>query len=377
MKVLLLHRDLVFDGGVGQCFLQFARHFDRTRMELIVAGLDSAPNSLDEALEGIGVQAMTIGGGDRAGAALRLREIVAREKVALIVATSFRSYLAAKAAAFASTTRVIFWIHSIPLVMEGRMRRSLFRKLARRDTLIFVSKAVQREHDFQGRSGASHVVYNGVEDPVGSNDHEPYGRERRAELELPIEALVVGFTAELVGWKNHGVLLRAFAEIAREAPEARLLLIGSGEGCRAAKDLAKELGVADRVTFAGRRRDARKLLGLMDIYAHPANGEGFGLAVAEAMLAGRAVVGARAGALTEIIEDDRSGLLAEPDDVRSLAAALDRLAGDPGLRARLGAQARRSCLERFSPTHYAARLTEIFLAESEAVETGASAAAAH
>jgi glycosyltransferase involved in cell wall biosynthesis len=99
----------------------------------------------------------------------------------------------------------------------------------------------------------------------------------------------------------------------------------------------------------------------MDIYAHPADGEGFGLAVVEAMLAKRPTVAARAGAIPEIVEHQRNGLLAEPGDPASLLEALERLAGDPALRESLGATARADCLARFSPELYTESLTSALL----------------
>ena len=366
MKVMLLHRDLVFDGGVGQCFLQYARRYDPRKVQLVVGGLDDAPNSLEDVLHEMGVPTVTLGGASYAKAAKALRGVIQREGLELIAATSLRAYLIAKAAVLGVQCRVVFWIHSIPLVIQGPIRRAMFRFLARRDTLIFVSEAVREAHSFPRHAGASYVVYNGVEDPAGVETMEPYPRTRRADLGIPHDALVIGFIGEFVSWKNHHVLLRAFAELARTRTHARLILIGSGPLQPASEALARELGLADRVIYTGRRRDARRLFGLMDIYAHPANGEGFGLSAVEAMLARLPVVAARAGALVEIVMDGDNGLFAEPDDVGSLLSALERLADDAVLRADLGERARRDCLARFSPSCYAANLTDALLALDEA-----------
>jgi len=361
MKVLFLHRDLAFDGGVGQCFLQFARHFDRAKLQLMIAGLEEVRPSLAQTLDDLDVPTFCLGGDAYLGPSIRLREEIRRQGIEVIAATSFRAYVVAKAASFGLRCRVVFWIHSIPLVIDGAVRRAIFRSLSRRDDLVFVSKAVQAAHAFDGHLGESRVVYNGVQDPAGVEDLEPYGRDKRAELGIPDEALVIGCVAEFVGWKNHGVLVRAFAQLAVSHPEARLLLIGDGDLRENTLTLARELGVGDRVIAPGRRWDARRLLGLMDIYAHPANGEGFGLAVAEAMLAGLPAVVGRAGALVEVVKHLESGLLVEPDDADSLSAALQRLADDPALRASLGAEARADCLERFCPALYAENLTKVLL----------------
>jgi glycosyltransferase involved in cell wall biosynthesis len=251
----------------------------------------------------------------------------------------------------------------------------MFRRMARRDNLIFVSNAVRDAHVYDAHEGAAYVVYNGVDDPNGAEDIAPYPRSQRVELGIPDDAVVIGYTAAFIGWKNHCVLLQAFAEILRGNPNVRLLLIGGGALRKPAMESAAEMGLEDRVIFTGRRRDARRLLGLMDIYAHPADGEGFGLAVVEAMLAGLPAVVTRAGALPEIVRHERNGLLVDTNDAASLAEALGRLTNDAGLRSTLGAQGRADCLERFAPSLYAHRLTEILL-RTCGQEYAASAAAA-
>ncbi len=376
MRVLLLHRDLAYDGGVAQCFLQYAQRHDGSKVQLYVGALDRAETCLSSALESLGVPTYLCGG-SYLGATRRLRQILTAEHIEVVAATSFRAYVAAKAAASGLPCRVMFWIHSIPLVIEGLLRRSIFRLLARRDTLVFVSDAVRRAHEFSAHVGASEVVYNGVVDPRGVAELAPYPREVRRGLGIPADALVVGNIAELVAWKNHDVLIEAFARLSQARSDAYLLLVGDGERLRAMLELAAERGVRERVVATGACVDARKLLGLMDIYAHPANGEGFGLAVAEAMLAGLPIVAARAGALPELVAEGRNGILVEPNCSHSLADALDRLAADPETRRRLGGQARTDGLERFAPERYARRLTQVLLAERAGQAYSEAALAAH
>jgi 2-deoxystreptamine N-acetyl-D-glucosaminyltransferase/2-deoxystreptamine glucosyltransferase len=80
----------------------------------------------------------------------------------------------------------------------------------------------------------------------------------------------------------------------------------------------------------------------------PSRSEGFGMACAEAMAHGRPVVATSVGGLLDLVVDGETGVLVPPGDVAALRAALDRLLGDPELRARMGAAARRRISERFS-----------------------------
>ena len=77
-----------------------------------------------------------------------------------------------------------------------------------------------------------------------------------------------------------------------------------------------------------------------DILVTPSRFESFGLMLVEGMMFGKPVIGCRAGGMVEVVEDGMSGLLAEPGDVDSLTACLERLIADAALRARLGAAAR-------------------------------------
>ncbi len=117
--------------------------------------------------------------------------------------------------------------------------------------------------------------------------------------------------------------------------------------------MAAKLPCASRIHFLGPRTDARRLLGVMDIYVHPARGEGFGLAIAEAMLASKPVVVAREAAPVEYIHDGDNGLLFEPGNAADLAGKIMRLAGDIDLANRLAANGRAYCLTHFAPSRFA------------------------
>jgi len=101
--------------------------------------------------------------------------------------------------------------------------------------------------------------------------------------------------------------------------------------------LAEKRGVADRIHWLGHIFDPIPILQGCDIFLMVSMGEGFGLALAEAMACGTAVVAARSGALSEIVEDGKSGLLVSPRDVSALADAIEKLAKDENLRRQMAA----------------------------------------
>jgi glycosyltransferase involved in cell wall biosynthesis len=353
IRVLFLHRDLPFHGGVANTFLDFARHRDRERVELHVASLDRPSHHMREAFDAVQVPVHHLGDDGYHQPVRELRRLTRLHGFDVVLAGSLKSYLIAKGAAAGRACRVMFRVASIPLVIAGPIKRSLYRIAAVRDTIVFNSEAVARTHGYGWHRGTSTVVYNGVSDPFVGEDARPYPRARRAEFSLPEDAIVLGYTAEFIAWKDHRTLLAAFAELAPRHPKLHLLLLGAGELLSSHEAETRRTTFHERVRFLGPRTDARQLLGLMDVYVHPARGEGFGRAIVEAMLAGLPVVAADTGSLPEIVLRGEVGVLFRKGDPADLAAQLEKVMRDGALRERLATQGRASCLERFSPQRFA------------------------
>ena len=126
--------------------------------------------------------------------------------------------------------------------------------------------------------------------------------------------------------------------------------------------LARELGIADRVTLTGRlpREELVRLYNACEVFVSPSLYEGFGLPAAEAMACGAPVVATTAGAFPEVIEDGQSGLLVPPRDASALADAIERLMKDSYVRRKLGQEARRRISEHFSWRETAVRTLALY-----------------
>lgn len=124
--------------------------------------------------------------------------------------------------------------------------------------------------------------------------------------------------------------------------------MGDGPEETCLRRLGDELGIAARTQFCGLRDDVASLLREADIFVHPATwAEAFGWTIAEAMASGCAVIATNVGAIPELVEHGRSGMLVPPADPIALAHAMTRLAGDEALRLELGRNARARAEERF------------------------------
>ena len=202
------------------------------------------------------------------------------------------------------------------------------------------------ERDARGAEAAGHEV-SGREAPGAEASQRDALEPIRAELGLTADALVVGMMCRLTAQKGVSIGLQAFAAIAHAFPQAILLIAGEGPERSELERTAAELGLSGSVRFLGWRADSGRILAVLDLLMAPSRWEGFGLVVLEAMARGVPVLATRVGALPEIIADGETGLLVAAGDVGALAAALGKLLGDAGLRARLGAAGRARARREF------------------------------
>ncbi|MFP5364789.1 MAG: glycosyltransferase [Thermoleophilia bacterium] len=186
----------------------------------------------------------------------------------------------------------------------------------------------------------------------------------RAALALPAGAFVVAILGRISSWKGQDVLIRALAELGDDS--AIVLIAGDpwkGEERRLADlhALARSLGVADRVRFAGFRPDVENVYGAADVVAVPSTQpDPLPNSALEAAAAGCCVVAADHGGLPEILADAVTGRLVPAGDAHALGRALAELRADPAGRERLGAAAGDDVRARFSAARLLSRAQELY-----------------
>jgi len=156
-------------------------------------------------------------------------------------------------------------------------------------------------------------------------------------------------------------IIEAFASLPVEVrSRSRITLAGDGE-IEAARELANRLGCSLQTSVLGwvEPKETERLLEDADVFLLPSYAEGMSMALLEAMAWGLAVVTTASGGADEFLMSDHNCILTKPGDVQDIAAAMCALARDPQLRARLGAEARRTAL-RFSVDKYVANLTRLY-----------------
>lgn len=169
----------------------------------------------------------------------------------------------------------------------------------------------------------------------------------------PVIGAVGRFSAE----KGHDVLLEAFGRLRPRLPEARLVLTGFGE--REAELRSRAAAFGGAVEFTG-ERDSAEVLPSFDIFVQPSVYESQGLAILEAMAAGRPVVATDVGGVRATVRNGETGLLVPPDDPDALSRAVLRLAQDPRLAQDLAGRARDRVRERFSADRMAGSYERLY-----------------
>lgn len=174
----------------------------------------------------------------------------------------------------------------------------------------------------------------------------------RRRQNLPDGAIVVASVGRLVEQKDYPTQLRAFARAAAQDQRLLMLLVGDGPLRADLERLVAELGVADRVRFAGHCDDVPTVLRAVDVFVLASKFEPYGVAILEAKAAGVPIVATRVNELPEILSEDlgdrATGVLVPPEDPEAMAQAFLRLAADAAGRRALGVRAAREALEKHS-----------------------------
>jgi glycosyltransferase involved in cell wall biosynthesis len=197
-----------------------------------------------------------------------------------------------------------------------------------------------------------HTVYNAVDADHFDPERTPSSPGSiRAPFGIPASAPLVGIAARMTHWKGQRELIGAVSSLSATYPDLHVLVLGADvpayrEECLA---LARAGGICDRVHFCGYQRDVRPYLQEMDVFVHPSYAEPFGLSIVEAMAMRKPVVACNSGGVPEIITHATDGWLVEPRSVAAVATAIGSLLEHPEARRKMGARARETVRNRFSP----------------------------
>jgi glycosyltransferase involved in cell wall biosynthesis len=357
-------------GGAESLVVPFIRGYDRERYELFVCCLASiGGNVVESEVRAEGVPFLNVGAKNLRDvrAFRKLLRFVREQRIELIHA--HLTYAATWAALLSRITgvRSIASLHvAPPRASRAAVARDYLMRFAldRWSSAVIAVSGALREQYLRLRSvnpAKYRAVHNGIQLSrfSGSRDESRAFVER--EFGIPSDARIAVTVSVLREGKGVEMLLAAADAVVQQVPDAYLLIVGDGAKRDEWTALSRTLGAAaDRVVWAGYRRDVHAILAGCDLLVHPSLDDAFPTVLLEAMAAGLAVVASRVGGIPEIVMDDITGKLVPPANPEALTRAIVALLRDSAMTSRMGNAARSVARERFSTEAWIARLDRVY-----------------
>lgn len=217
---------------------------------------------------------------------------------------------------------------------QSLMRSTIKNVLKDADCVLAVSNALRHEIIATGVIGIADktkLSWNSVDiEKFSAKGDDSFKKENNLE-----DKPIVLFVGNLIKRKNVDSLLEA-KKIAKS--DYYLVIVGDGPLFKKLSKKVKDENIDD-VIFAGSRNDVERIIPSSDLLVLPSFSESFGLVLIEALACGKPVIGSDVGGISEIINSD-VGLLVDPNDVSSIAKAIDKVINDDDLRLVLSMNAR-------------------------------------
>lgn len=225
----------------------------------------------------------------------------------------------------------------------------------RSDAFVFISDYVRNEKlsEFpELLEKKSCIIFNGTELRESTDDPLPN-----------IDGFLLLDVAGLVGYKNIDVLVEAMNIIVnkRKIDNINLMVAGDGPERLNLQTKIDSYGLKGKIKLLGYHKNIGGLLNSCDVFVHPAYAEGFGIAVIEAMIAKKPVIVSNAGALPELIDNHKTGLIADAFNPEAWADAIERLYNDRSFSALLAENAVKKAQDYFSVDCFVENYERLYL----------------
>jgi len=282
-----------------------------------------------------------------------------REGIDLIHTHGYKSDIYGYIANRRSRTPILTTQHSMELSPPSLLRlyRVLnFHIMGKFHKIVAVSESIAAELERRGVPPCKITTINNGIDVAQFSTAEP-SLTQKASRER-----IIGLVGRLIPEKGGREFLHAAQEVAAKFADVSFYFIGAGPYRNVLSELAGELHIEQRVTFAGERRDMPGVYASLDMLVLPSISEGLPMTLLEALAAKRPVIATRVGGVSKVILHERTGLLVEPGDFAGLRNAMVRLLSDPALGRQLGGNGCRLIAQEFSAAAMAQKYMALYQA---------------
>lgn len=364
IRVLHVIDKLTMDGinpsSCARLFVEWIPRHDSSRFRAKVANL-CGKDLAGEYLERQGVEVFYVGKGKFSLANIRaITDLIDREAIDILHLHGYSSANFGRIAAHRKRIPAIVHEHAVLRILPHQFLADRLLR-SRTDVAVAVSNAVG---DFlvKGRSVPREkirVIWNGINLSTWCDVDQKKTAAFRLQYAREGQRLV-GTVTRLRKEKGNRYFIEAAATIAREMPDVCFVIVGDGPERKELESMAATFEIRDRLKFAGYIEEVPAALAALDLVVVPSLREGFGLALAEAMAAGRPVVASNVGGMCELATHDQDALLVPPADSVALAAAMLRLLRNKRYSDDLAAAARRRS-ESFSVERNLHQLESLYM----------------
>lgn len=336
-------------GGVQEVVLNLFKGLDRKQFEPIACAIENT-GAIGKEIEAAGFEVIVLGYKRQSLRTIyALTKLMRDRKIDIVHAASYHPSFYARIAGLLAGVPVLI-SHEHLVMVNKRWQRVILNKMLEpfTDSYIPVSQAMARQvKDWYGYPDSKiELIYNGVDTVRFA---QPATREAaKQKVGLDPDRLVVGMLCRLDPEKGHRYFFDAVKAL-RGKYDVQWVVVGSGRGEAKVMQEAKDRGVDDVVQFMGMRRNVPDWVAAFDCYVLPTLREGgCPISVMEAMSAGCPVVVSDFPTNFEVVSDKVNGLVAPMKESEILTKHIEKLLTDPGLRTRLGTEARHCIEENFS-----------------------------
>ena len=345
MIPLIVDLETQWRGGQNQALLLLQGLYERGHAAELVATHGS---SLSHRAKKTGIYVHSVSRRmTRLSAAAKIRSILAEGRIDLLHANEAHAVTAAwlglakRKLPFVVSRRVGY-----PLA-KGWIAQSRYR---RADCILANSQWVADQAVASGAEAHKlRIVHEGAQIPAPLTVAQRV--QARQRWGIPENAPLLGCVGVLLPDKGQEWLIRALADVRKDFPDARLILAGDGSSRPALEKLAAELKLSSAVLFPGFVRDIESVYAALDVFLLPSFFEAFNNSLLAAMAYEIPSIAFARGALTEIIENEKCGLLVSGPDVPEISSAVKRILRESQFAQALGQAARTRVADNFSSEH--------------------------
>ena len=349
-------------GGTEQVVFQLVNNADESLFENSIVCIEGEIGPIGQQLQKSGTRFHVLN--RNPGFDIKLiksvRKIITTENIDIVHCHQYTPYVYGVLASLVTGSKVVFTEHGRFHPDRYSWKRRIINPLLSMATssITAISEATKEalaSFEWFSRKSIT-VIYNGIEATV-----PPTGYRNQNNLNLTDQNIVFGTITRFDTIKNLPMMINAFAQVFKDNPHARLLLVGDGDERSAMETLVSELNLKDAVIFTGFQTDTKKYMSLIDVYVLSSFSEGTSMTLLEAMSFSTCCIVTAVGGNVEIIKDQQNGFVVESDNTQQLTDTMQSLTDDKNTRHKMGNEAKKTFDLKFDLNRMVQNYKELYL----------------